>query len=179
MKHCAYCGEKIIVNENMIPDSLICSYCGGNLIDEKTGTLKVSDGNKRFDFNKLRFNISIEEAKQPVEILKSYNIFELTLLLKDVREMRRETYLGLELFKKVIKDETITPEERETFKSLINPQREEYVYWTRRQCILENILIEKQGYFPETITEDSLYDLNVEIREKSSESKSKRMVKSQ
>ncbi|PEM69364.1 hypothetical protein [Bacillus pseudomycoides] len=179
MKHCAYCGEKIIVNEYVLPDSLVCSYCGGNLIDERTGALKVNDGEKRFDFNEFRFNISVEDAKQSVEILKSYNVFQLYVLLKDVREAKREAYMGLDIFKKVIRVDGITPEQRKEFKELINPQREEYVFWNRRQCILENILIEKQGYFPETITEDSLYNLHKDIQQKSNVSKAKRMIKSQ
>ncbi|MGX5430360.1 hypothetical protein [Bacillus cereus] len=176
MKHCAYCGEKIIVNENMLPESLICSYCGGDLIDKRTGDLKVNDGKQRFDFNELRFNISVEDAKQSVEVLKSYNKFQLYVLLKDVREAKREAYMGLDIFKKAIRVDSITPEEREKFKELINPQRETYVFWTRRQCILENILIERQGYFPEIITEESLYNLYEEIKQKSVVSKVKRMV---
>ncbi|MCU5490137.1 MULTISPECIES: hypothetical protein [Bacillus] len=38
------------------------------------------------------------------------------------------------------------------FKDLTQDQAKDYEYWTRRKFVIENILLERQGYFPEKIT---------------------------
>lgn len=38
------------------------------------------------------------------------------------------------------------------FKDLTQDQAKDYEYWTRRKFVIENILLKRQGYFPEKIT---------------------------
>lgn len=42
------------------------------------------------------------------------------------------------------------------FKDLAQDQANDYEYWTRRKFVIENILLERQGYFPERKTDKIL-----------------------
>ncbi|MCP1181177.1 hypothetical protein NKS28_27590 [Bacillus sp. 1663tsa1] len=172
LKYCAYCGEKILTKPEQDLTKLKCTYCDAKLYDTKNRVLKIYDGNSRFKFNNLQKTVSLDDAKGSVEILKSYNIFDLYLLLKEVREARSGHYTTFNIFKEASKCSKATKEDAKQFYKLSQTERQAYVYWTRRQCIIENILIEKQGFFPEAITQELLHEKYEQILK----SKNRRMV---
>ncbi|MEH7460108.1 hypothetical protein V7183_23780 [Bacillus sp. JJ1127] len=63
--------------------------------------------------------------------------------------MRSNPYYGLRLFNKA-------SEVDNDYQELAKNQGKDYEYWTRRKFVIENILLERQGYFPEKITDKVL-----------------------
>lgn len=145
---CPYCAsEQKIRNGVLLPK---CDFCGADLRDKNTGCLRlVSDKGERFNFQKMKTNIFEEHAMQSVEILKTYHSFDLYILLKEIREKRELLYMGYEIFLKAAKQDI-------EFEK--NAEKELLVFndWTRRMYVIENILIERQGYFPSNITDKVL-----------------------
>jgi hypothetical protein len=131
---CPYCAsEQKIRNGVLLPK---CDFCGADLRDKNTGCLRlVSDKGERFNFQKMKTNIFEEHAMQSVEILKTYHSFDLYILLKEIREKKRELlYMGYEIFLKAAKQDI-------EFEK--NAEKELLVFndWTRRMYVIENILI--------------------------------------
>lgn len=147
---CPYCGLEAKVNHAGVLDEANCNFCGGSLVDEDTGYPQLCTiKGERFEFRKIKYNVFIEHVEQPVSVLKTYHTFDLYLLLKEVRSMRSDSYYGLRLFNKA-------SEVDDEYKDLAKNQGKDYEYWTRRKFVIENILLERQGYFPEKITDKVL-----------------------
>ncbi|PFY13876.1 hypothetical protein [Bacillus pseudomycoides] len=147
---CPYCGIEAKKNHAGVLEEANCNFCGGSLVDENTGYPKLCDiKGERFEFHKIQSNVFIEHVEQPVSVLKTYHTFDLYLLLKEVRSMRSETYYGLRLLNNA-------SEVDDEYKDLAKNQGKDYEYWTRRKFVIENLLLERQGYFPEKITDKVL-----------------------
>ncbi|MDF9530576.1 hypothetical protein [Bacillus cereus] len=147
---CRYCGIEPKVNHAGVLEEANCNFCGGSLVDEDTGHPKlcIIQGD-RFEFHEMKHNVFIEHVEQPVGVLKTYHTFDLYLLLKEVRSMRSTTYYGMRVLNNA-------SEVDDDFKGLAQDQGKNYEYWTRRKFVIENILLERQGYFPERITDKVL-----------------------
>lgn len=147
---CPYCGIEAKVNHAGVLEEANCNFCGGSLVDEDTGYPKLcAIKGDRFEFHKMKPNVFIEHVEQPVSVLKTYHTFDLYLLLKEVRSMRSDTYYGMRVLNNA-------SEVEDEFKDLAKDQGKNYEYWTRRKFVIENILLERQGYFPERITDKVL-----------------------
>lgn len=147
---CPYCGTEAKVNHTGVLEEANCNFCGGILVDEDTGYPKLCTiKGERFEFHKIKYNVFIDHVEQTVSILKTYHTFDLYLLLKEVRSMRSDTYYALQLFNKASQVEN-------EYQEVAKNQGKDYEYWTRRKFVIENILIERQGYFPEKITDKVL-----------------------
>ncbi|QDZ77363.1 hypothetical protein D0437_32330, partial [Bacillus cereus] len=81
----------------------------------------------------------------------------LYLLLREVREARSQTYYGLQLLNKASKEE-------HTLQATADETGGEYEYYTRKVWVIENILLERQGFFPEKITARVLEYMGEQIR---------------
>ncbi|MEK4740142.1 MULTISPECIES: hypothetical protein [Bacillus] len=154
--NCPYCATPIQVDKNGVVQE-ICEFCGGNMREQQTGMLQICQNGERFEFTKMQQHIFLEHINQSVGELKQYHTYDLYLLLKEVREARSQTYYGLHLLNKASKTER-------TLQETANEAGGEYEYYTRKSWVIENILLERQGFFPEKITTRVLQYLEEQIQ---------------
>ncbi|MDF9625634.1 hypothetical protein [Bacillus cereus] len=142
--NCPYCATPIQVDKNGVVQE-ICEFCGGHMREQQTGVLQLCQNGERFEFQKLQQHIFLDRIHQSVEALKQYHTYDLYVLLKEVREARSQMYYGLQLLNKASKEER-------TLQATADETGGEYEYYTRKAWVIENILLERQGFFPEKIT---------------------------
>ncbi|PEF41745.1 hypothetical protein, partial [Bacillus wiedmannii] len=99
----------------------------------------------------------LEHINQSVEELKQYHTYDLYVLLKEVREARSQTYYSLQLLNKASKEEG-------DLQAVADETGGEYEYYTRKEWVIENILLERQGFFPEKVTVRVLEYMGEQIR---------------
>ncbi|WP_088071647.1 hypothetical protein [Bacillus thuringiensis] len=167
--NCPYCATPIQVDKNGVVQE-ICEFCGGCIREQQTGMLQVCQNGERFEFTKMQQQLFLEHIHQSVEELKQYHTYDLYVLLKEVREARSQTYYGLQLLNKASKTES-------TLQATADETGGEYEYYTRKAWAIENILLERQGFFPEKITARVLEYMGEQIRK--SKKKSMRISKGQ
>ncbi|WP_420973840.1 hypothetical protein [Bacillus thuringiensis] len=167
--NCPYCATPIQVDKNGVVQE-ICEFCGGCIREQQTGVLQLCQNGERFEFTKMQQQLFLEHIHQSVEELKQYHTYDLYLLLKEVREARSQTYYGLQLLNKASKTES-------TLQATADETGGEYEYYTRKAWAIENILLERQGFFPEKITARVLEYMGEQIRK--SKKKSMRISKGQ
>ncbi|WP_418904874.1 hypothetical protein [Bacillus cereus] len=154
--NCPYCATPIQVDNNGVVQE-ICEFCGGHMREQQTGMLQICQNGERFEFTKMQQNIFLEHINQSVGELKQYHTYDLYLLLKEVREARSQTYYGLQLLNKASKTEG-------KLQVTANETGGEYEYYTRKAWVIENILLERQGFFPEKITARVLQYMEEQIK---------------
>lgn len=154
--NCPYCATPIQVDKNGIVQE-ICEFCGGCIREQQTGVLQLCQNGERFEFTKMQQQLFLEHIHQSVEELKQYHTYDLYLLLREVREARSQTYYGLQLLNKASKEE-------HTLQATADETGGEYEYYTRKVWVIENILLERQGFFPEKITARVLEYMGEQIR---------------
>ncbi|MCI0767301.1 hypothetical protein [Bacillus sp. TL12] len=142
--NCPYCATPIQVDKDGIVQE-ICEFCGGCIREQQTGVLQLCQNGERFEFTKMQQHIFLEHINQSVEELKQYHTYDLYLLLKEVREARSQTFTGLRILNKALNDDA-------QFKDTADEVGNDYEYYTRKAWVIENILLERQGFFPEKIT---------------------------
>lgn len=151
MKTCPYCSTNLRYS--------VCDFCG-----------YVGEGNEngeRSNKYKIRNFFSLQRAIQPLAELEKCHTHDLLYGLKLVRAERVAAYDVLKsvnaLGKHFVGDDE--------YKKTRAEAGENYEFWTKRAWILENILMDRLGYFPERI-EDSTID---EVNELSKKVSSKQM----
>ncbi|MEK4620712.1 hypothetical protein NYE71_32485 [Bacillus sp. FSL K6-0273] len=154
--NCPYCATSIQVDKNGVVQE-ICEFCGGYMREQQTGMLQICQNGERFEFAKIQQHIFLEHINQSVGELKQYHTYDLYLLLKEVREARSQTYYGLQLLNKASKTE-------KKLQVTANETGGEYEYYTRKAWVIENILLERQGFFPEKITARVLQYMEEQIQ---------------
>lgn len=146
--NCPFCSSELKVNNGCLAPK--CDFCGADLRDRNLGRLRlVSAEGERYTFQKMKTNIFEEHAKQSVGILKTYHTFDLYILLREVRETRELVYTGYEVFVKAAEVET-------EYEELAKKEYKSFNDWTKRMYVIENILLERQGYFPSKVTDKVL-----------------------
>lgn len=169
MVNCPYCATPIQVDKNGVVQE-ICEFCGGHMREQQTGMLQICQNGERFEFTKMQQHIFLEHINQSVGELKQYHTYDLYLLLKEIREARSQTYYGLQLLNKASKEE-------HTLQVTADETGGEYEYYTRKAWVIENILLERQGFYPEKITARVLEYMGEQIRK--SKKKTMRISKGQ
>ena len=154
--NCPYCATSIQVDKNGVVQE-ICEFCGGHMREKQTGMLQICQNGERFEFTTMQQHIFLEHINQSVGELKQYHTYDLYLLLKEVREARSQTYYGLQLLNKASKTE-------KKLQVTANETGGEYEYYTRKAWVIENILLERQGFFPEKITARVLQYMEEQIQ---------------
>ncbi|MED0952740.1 hypothetical protein P4T70_32490 [Bacillus mobilis] len=156
--NCPFCGSEAKFNKNGILAVAECEFCGAALTDPDTGYPKLwNEGEGRYNFHNIKANMFLELAEQSVQILRTYHTYDLYLLLKEVRNERASMYHGLHIFNKA-------SDQEDGFKEVADVQGKDYEYWTRRMFVIENILRERQGWFPERIDAKFLSGVEDKIR---------------
>lgn len=135
---CSYCASELKLNN----DAAYCSFCDIELGPNSEYGMYSEDG-KRKEKVKQQSLVTSETAKLPIKELYKLNPMDLLLCLKEARKERSFIFSQLRMFNKLAEAEEIA---EETGK--------EYEYWTRKCWTIENILINRFGYFPEKINNE-------------------------
>ncbi|EJP81516.1 hypothetical protein AB3H50_28545 [Bacillus pacificus] len=130
--NCRYCNTYIDINL-----CGTCSFCKHNFTECTIGPKKI----KRY--------VDENDAVQPIEVLRKYHTYDLIVCLKIMRKKKSDSYSSL----------VQANHDTDSTKHLIKEKKELYRFWKKRTWIIENLLIEIQGYFPERITDKYLNEL--------------------
>ena len=141
MKTCPYCGSHI---ERMDHQNYYCDFCCMN-IDIRI----VKENHERLDvrFRDFVLDAYIDKTTPEIMILST---FELLYLLKLIRKERNDTYHLMNVFHQAGK-EGITE-----YKEVEKETGRDYMYYTKKAFIVENLIRTRLGYVPERITESYL-----------------------
>jgi hypothetical protein len=145
---CHYCGNELtLMTTGPYLQNAKCNLC--NIIlgpDSKFG-MYSKDGERP---TRMRLHlVTSETAMLPLTELLKLHTADLLIALKAAREARKTQYDLLRTFNKAIKHGS------EQYIEYANLQGYEYEVWTRACWRIENILLERLGYYPDKIT-DSL-----------------------
>ncbi|GED04213.1 hypothetical protein [Bacillus atrophaeus] len=134
MKTCPYCGSPV-AKENEA-NYYECDFC----------IIKIKDAEE----NGSRKTVSFRETADEEDLFKTtpelmtFHTFELLCLLKLIRQKRSTKYN--ELYRKAKADEI-------TGNTASEESRVDYQFFTKKMNVVENLLLQRLGYIP-----DSLYD---------------------
>ncbi|WP_068505880.1 hypothetical protein [Paenibacillus kribbensis] len=101
-------------------------------------------------------DVSIDDARENTSRLIEWPTNQLIVLLRLVRQERTTRYNSLRIIKKGI-------EHNGDFQKYAEIAGEDYEYWTRKAWVLENIIRDRSGYFPEKITDDYICKVIAQI----------------
>lgn len=142
MPTCSFCGSTLEVKDT----SYYCCFCDLELVSDQ------------IQKNGLRRQVSLEqaaslgEANQSTKELIQKDSYYLTCLLRLVRQERTRIYNYLRIFNRANKQQA-------DFVDQAQDMGERYEYWTRKMWVIENILRDRAGCFPERITDNYLRDM--------------------
>lgn len=138
MLTCGFCGTE--VNENN------CSFCEMEL--EKRYILK--DGKRFAQKDKfLGFPSESEVSKSTKELMEKETI-DLVCLLRDARRLRTDVYKLRKIRHDAEKELGFT----EQVQDLEEQTYDEYEYATRKVWVIENIIKNRLGYYPQRINDN-------------------------
>jgi len=122
----------------------ICSFCGANLQQKRPQMKQI---------------LNQEEAYQSQPILATYHTYDLLLLLSHLREERSSVYKTMQNVRKA-------PEEAKNnnYEETNQYGQELYREATARKNIIEQILIDRMGYYPKRIDSKLLSNLTAKIK---------------
>lgn len=150
MKTCAYCGSEL--------ESKLCDYCQLEL----EGNYILEDG-KRIESIIDHFPDQSGIFQNTKELLQLKTI-ELLCLLQHARKYRAETYKLRLLRHQAEKQQGMNEAVEQIEKTSYN----EYENATRKVWVLENIIKDRIGYYPQKVTENfiSMYAERIKKSEK-------------
>lgn len=135
---------------------MICSYCQTEQKEQKKCSFCEADLTQNRPQKKQ--TLSQEEAYQSQPILATYHTYDLLMFLSHLREQRSISYKTMQSVRKA-------PDEAKTsnFEELNEYGQELYREATARKNIIEQILIDRMGYFPQRIDDKLLIALQQKI----------------
>src|SRR5699024_764107 len=125
----------------------ICSFCGADLTQNRP---------------QKKQTLSQEEAYQSQPELSKYHTYDLLLLLSHLREERSIAYKTMQSVRKAPQEAKIDSETY-TYDELNQTGQEFYREATARKNVIEQILIDRMGYYPKRIDKKLLEALNQKI----------------
>lgn len=142
---CPYCGTELNIENH----SYYCVFC----------KMAVSSENVQCDGKRKQVafrpdHVLISDAEQNTGQLMQRSTNDLIILLRLVRQKRTDFYNYLRVINKA-------NEQHGTFQEHAQVTGKDYEYWTRKAWVLENIIRDRTGVFPERITDDYLLSLSV------------------
>lgn len=175
MKTCPYCAtdlteELMLVKGSEYHNHTSCPHCQISLGPNSNWGNFTTNGNRIPGAKKIKMLITIEDVQQPLHILNDFHTHDLLLSLRLARLERSKTYDLLKTFNNA--SDNMSEEEFKTFEEATNQTGGEYDYWTRRCWMLENLLMDRMGYFPQRISNEMLFN----IKERSLQAQKKPMV---
>lgn len=158
MKTCGFCGSKL--NNNF------CTFCEIELSDKYI----MKDGNRLNQFESFKGYPNESEIYKSTKELMELETIHLLCLLREARSVRAETYKLRALRHQAEKQEGFT----EKVKEIEEYTYKEYENATRKVWVIENIIKDRLGYYPERVTNNFL-NMYLE-RMKQSEREQKNMI---
>lgn len=156
---CTYCGTEL-KSENQ---SYYCVFCEMPVSDEN-----VQQNGKRKQITFQTNHVFISDAEQNTGQLMQRSTNDIILLLRLARQKRTDIYNYLRIINKA-------NEQDGGFQEHAQVTGKDYEYWTRKAWVLENILRDRTGVYPERITDD--YLIGLATRAEKINEKSMKMVK--
>ncbi|MGG1571567.1 hypothetical protein [Fictibacillus sp. NRS-1165] len=141
MKTCPYCGSEVVRKKR---DAYSLGVWTCQLCVMKVNPVEDGARSNKFEIKQM---ISEDDCRLPLSELMTYHTFDLLLVLRILRQQRRENFDLMRTIKKAD-----SPEYREGEQIAAN----EYELITRRMWAVENLLLERVGYIPEVISEKYL-----------------------
>ena len=138
MKTCPYCGTNI---ERMDRQHFYCDFCC-----MKLDASIVKENHERLDIRFREFALAAHIDKTTPEIMM-LSTFELLYLLKMIRKERNDMYHHMHVFRRAGEDGS------NDFKEAEKESGRDYMYFTKKAFIVENIIRSRLGFVPEQITE--------------------------
>lgn len=134
---CTYCKTKL--NQN----NKICSFCKADLNKPRPQKKEI---------------LSKEEAYQTQPRLEKYHTYDLLLFLSDIRADRTDMYKTMQLVRKA-------PQEvkNKDYEEINQEGQKMYRELTAQKNIIEQILIDRMGYYPKRIDNKLLSALEKKI----------------
>lgn len=136
---------------------MICTYCKTNQENKKVCSFCEAELTQSRP--QIKQILSQEEAYQTQPQLSKYHTYDLLLLLRDLRAERTNTYKIMQIVRKA-------PEEvkNEEYEAINQDGQSLYREATARQNVIEQILIDRMGYYPKRIDDKLLNALNQKIK---------------
>ena len=141
MKTCPYCGSHVVKVEQHY---YYCDFCCMN-VDH----MMVKESHERLDVRFRDFVLDSQMDKTTPEIM-ILSTFELLWLLKTIRKERSDVYHHMSVYYRANQAgiNVLKEDEKETGR--------DYIYYTKKAFVVENIIRTRLGYVPECITENFL-----------------------
>lgn len=158
---CPYCSSELkVVPNGDYKNHASCSFCGNILFGEHSGWGMYSSNGKRKS-KVMKEMVFIQDAEKPLSELVNYHTHDLLVCLRLVRLERTKAYDLLRTFNKAF--DCLPEEDSKQFEDTAQESGGMYEYWTRRMWMLENLLMDRMGYFPKRIDDSML----IRIKEQS------------
>lgn len=141
MKTCPYCGSNI---ERINQQHYYCDFCCMKLEAQI-----VKENRERLDVRFRDFAMDVHIDKTTPEIM-AMSTFELLYLLKLIRKERNDMYHHLYTFQRA------SDAGSNDFKEIEKESGKDYMYYTKKAFVVENIIRSRLGYVPARITENYL-----------------------
>lgn len=158
---CPYCATELAEQNG----NAYCDFCDISFGPKSEWGMWAKDG-IRVPGKQMKEFITAEHAEKSVKELVKYHTYDLLVCLRLAREERTKAYDLLKTFNKAIDQGGVE------FTEDAAAQGKVYEYWTKRCWVLENILMDRMGYFPERITDDML----LKMQERSLRAQQRRMA---
>lgn len=142
MKTCPYCGSNI---EKFNHYQYYCEFCDMNLDFQ---TVKENGERLTVRVSEIALDIHIDKTTPELMTLSTY---ELLYLLRAIRRERSHMYSQMNIFYKAGKQENTND-----FKEYEQITGKDYMYFTKKAFVVENIIRSRLGYVPTRITDTYL-----------------------
>lgn len=138
---------------------MICTYCKTEQEQTKVCSFCSADQTKYRPQRKQY--LSENESKQSQPTLSKYHSYDLLLFLKHIRAERTEMYHTMQLVRKAPEEAKNNTENYESIKEDgINMYRE----LTAQKNVIEQIFIDRFGYYPKRIDDGLLKEFEAKIK---------------
>ncbi|MED5094543.1 hypothetical protein [Bacillus safensis] len=148
---CKYCGQALdFIGEFEAETYFNCSFCKIVFPFSETSVDRKRK-NSVPSFYENNYYV-------PTKELLKRNTISLYYVLKDIRSAWYQLRISLDNLKKALK-ETDKETDKKSIEELMNELNDEFIDLSKRRCSVENIILERTGFFPEKITEQFLCEL--------------------
>lgn len=131
---------------------MICSYCKTETLNIETCDFCKADLIKERPQMRENLDDSVINYEQPQ--LEKLHTYDLLKILRYVRAKRTEEYKNMQIIRKASKG---------SFQELEDLEINSYIEITAKKNILEEILIDRMGYFPQRVDDKLLKAFNYKI----------------
>ena len=161
LKTCSYCGTEL----NTTTSPIICPFCLKQYHDEQ----ELGAYGERTRKRVFTEYVTHEMINQSVYELDKLHTLDLMIALRLCREERTQLYNLIRLLNKTMDEDSSSSE---MLADGMKDAGEMYIDWTRKMWVIENLLVDRLGYYPSRISDDML----IRVKENSLKTMNKRMT---